>query len=179
MLFIPFGLRGLGAAPHVSIHGWPGRRSRMIISPIPIQRAPMSRSVSARWIACALAIAAVTPARHLSAQTAAADSIPTVDASQLPGVHLTVVNQDGVGRALARQAAHIGNVASATVRVSFVIDENGRTRDVHADPTSGFEGVDRAAEAVVKEMRFTAPDKDGHPVRVRITMPISFTATPG
>ena len=87
-------------------------------------------------------------------------------------------NQDAVARTIARHVAHIGNVVSATVRVAFVIDENGRTHDVHADPTSGFKGVDRAAEGVVREMRFTAPAKDGRPVRVRITMPISFTPTP-
>ena len=139
----------------------------------------MSPHASARWVACALVIAAFTPARHLAAQAAAADSIPTVDASQLGGAHLAVVNQDEVARAMAHHVAHLGTVVSAAVRVSFVIDENGRTRDVHADPTSGVRRVDRAAEGVVKEMRFTPPVKDGHPVRVRVTMPISFTPEPG
>jgi len=140
---------------------------------------PMHRLNPFRWIACALAIAAFAPARHLAAQAATTDSIATIEVSQLGDVHLSVLNQDEVARAMARHVAHIGNVVSATVKVSFVIDENGRTRDVHADPTSGFKGVDRAAEGVVKEMRFTPPVQDGHPVRVRITMPISFTPTPG
>ncbi|HET7464483.1 MAG TPA: energy transducer TonB [Longimicrobium sp.] len=131
------------------------------------------------WLACALALAAFAPARHLAAQAAAADSIATIDLSQLGDIHLSVVNQDEVARAMARHVAHIGNVVAATVKVSFVIDENGRTRDVHADPTSGFKGVDRAAEGVVKEMRFTPPVKDGHPVRVRISMPISFAPDGG
>ena len=64
---------------------------------------------------------------------------------------------------------------SGSVVVQFVVDEQGRTRDVEAVRTSDPE-FDAAAKYVVLMMPWWAPGVDkGQPVRVRCTLPIIFT----
>ena len=64
---------------------------------------------------------------------------------------------------------------SGSVVVQFVVDEQGRTRDVEAVRTSDPE-FDTAAKYVVLMMPWWTPGLDkGQPVRVRCTLPINFT----
>lgn len=64
---------------------------------------------------------------------------------------------------------------SGKVVVQFVVDEQGRTRDVEAVRTSDPE-FDAAARHVVMIMPWWTPGVDkGQPVRVRCTLPIIFT----
>ena len=64
---------------------------------------------------------------------------------------------------------------SGSVVVQFVVDEQGRTRDVEAVRTSDPE-FDAAAKHVVLVMPWWMPGVDnGQPVRVRCTLPIIFT----
>lgn len=64
---------------------------------------------------------------------------------------------------------------SGKVVVQFVVDEQGRTRDVEAVRTSDPE-FDAAAKRVVMVMPWWTPGADnGQPVRVRCTLPIIFT----
>ena len=64
---------------------------------------------------------------------------------------------------------------SGTVVVQFVVDEQGRTRDVEAVRTSDPE-FDAAAKHVVMTMPWWTPGMEkGQPVRVRCTLPIIFT----
>lgn len=64
---------------------------------------------------------------------------------------------------------------SGQVVVQFVVDEQGRTRDVEAVRTSD-PGFDAAAKHVVMLMPWWTPGADhGQPVRVRCTLPIIFT----
>jgi len=64
---------------------------------------------------------------------------------------------------------------SGTVVVQFVVDEQGRTRDVEVVRTSDPE-FDAAAKYVVMTMPWWTPGVDkGQPVRVRCTLPIIFT----
>lgn len=64
---------------------------------------------------------------------------------------------------------------SGQVVVQFVVDEQGRTRDVEAVRTSD-PIFDAAAKRVVMMMPWWTPGVDqGQPVRVRCTLPIIFT----
>ena len=64
---------------------------------------------------------------------------------------------------------------SGSVVVQFVVDEQGRTRDIEAVRTSDPE-FDAAAKHVVMVMPWWTPGVDkGQPVRVRCTLPIIFT----
>ena len=64
---------------------------------------------------------------------------------------------------------------SGQVVVQFVVDEQGRTRDVEAVRTSDPE-FDAAAKRVVLVMPWWTPGAEkGQPVRVRCTLPIIFT----
>ena len=64
---------------------------------------------------------------------------------------------------------------SGSVVVQFVVDEQGRTRDVEAVRTSDPE-FDTTAKYVVLMMPWWTPGLDkGQPVRVRCTLPINFT----
>ena len=70
----------------------------------------------------------------------------------------------------ALKAAHSGQVV-----VQFVVDEQGRTRDVETVRTSD-PVFDAAARHVVMVMPWWTPGADhGQPVRVRCTLPIIFT----
>ena len=64
---------------------------------------------------------------------------------------------------------------SGSVVVQFVVDEQGRTRDVEAVRTSDPE-FDAVAKYVVLMMPWWTPGmENGQPVRVRCTLPIVFT----
>ena len=64
---------------------------------------------------------------------------------------------------------------SGSVVVQFMVDEQGRTRDVEVVRTSDPE-FDAAAKYVVLMMPWWTPGVDkGQPVRVRCTLPIIFT----
>ena len=64
---------------------------------------------------------------------------------------------------------------SGKVVVQFVVDEQGRTRDVEVVRTSDPE-FDAAARRVVMVMPWWTPGRErGQPVRVRCTLPIIFT----
>lgn len=150
--------------------------SRAFVRPSDRSRLPMLRVHLPRLAACVAVLIALAPARRLAAQNA--DSVPTIEASQL-GTRLSVINQDEIGRVMMRHAIHGASAAAGTASVSFVIDEAGHTRDVHVVTSSGSKAVDRAAEQVVKEMRYTPPVQDGQPVRVHVILPLSFALQPG
>lgn len=133
----------------------------------------MIRTHIARRMACALAIAAtVTVAGRARAQSAA-DSISTVDVAQL-AEPTEIINRDAVARAIANRFGRLGPGAAGIVTVAFVVDETGKPVDVQVATSSGFTAVDRAGLVVARVVRFSPATVDGHPVRLRLRMPLSF-----
>jgi TonB family protein len=62
-----------------------------------------------------------------------------------------------------------------TVMVWTFIDEGGGVEKVQLDRSSGHEALDEAALRVVEQVEFTPALKDGEPVPVWISFPITFT----
>lgn len=141
----------------------------------------MERTFLARTVALAFAAAvAMTPRAHAqnTASTppagAAADSAAIVDASQL-AVPPEIVNRRDVANALAQSYAKIGTQNSGRAVLTFIVDERGRTHDVEVAESSGYPEIDRGMVEVAKHMRWSPSVQDGHPVRVRVHLPMTYT----
>jgi len=130
----------------------------------------------ARRMACAFAFAAAVLAAPAAAQTPA-DSIATVDVTQLPGTP-DIVNKDAVARLMARTWSGLGGGAQGVVVLALVIDERGTPHEVAVSESSGNAAMDAGALEVVRRMRFTPQTVEGRPVRVRLRMPLTFGGGP-
>jgi len=125
--------------------------------------------------AAALALATRAPAQASTPPDgAAADSVAIVDESQL-AVHPQIVNRRDVAHALEQSYAKIGTQNSGRAVLTFIVDERGRTHDVEVAESSGYPDVDRGMVEVAKHMRWSPSVQDGHPVRVRVHMPMTYT----
>jgi TonB family protein len=109
------------------------------------------------------------------AAPAHADSVATVDESQLTRKP-TMVNRSDVARLLGqsyptelRDAGLMG-----TVYITFVITERGVPTEIAVANSSGYLEMDRAGMEVAKKMRFSHPELNGAPVRVRVRIPVTF-----
>lgn len=88
----------------------------------------------------------------------------------------TITNRDEVAQALDREYPSILKNAGigGVVRVAFHIDERGRVLDTRVDESSGYEGLDTAAEKVADVMRFTPALNRENAVAVWVVFPIRF-----
>jgi TonB family protein len=88
-----------------------------------------------------------------------------------------LVNTEVVRRALERSyPAHLRDAgASGEVTVRLVIDENGVPWGAHVERARGHHDFNAAAVAVLNAARFAPPTRQGHRVRVSLTIPITFT----
>jgi protein TonB len=63
--------------------------------------------------------------------------------------------------------------AEGRVVVTFVVTEQGQVEDA-AVTAEAHPALDAAALAAVRRARFVPAHRDGHPVRVRLALPITF-----
>ena len=64
------------------------------------------------------------------------------------------------------------------VDVGIIIEPDGKPSTVVVMHSRGNAAVDSAAVTVVRAMRYVPPLQDGHPVRVRGILPVSFESPP-
>jgi periplasmic protein TonB len=85
-------------------------------------------------------------------------------------------NARDMARALERHypapLRHAG--IGGTVTVWFLIDVDGRVRDTRINESSGFTALDQAALQVADRMEFTPAYNRDQPVRVWVSIPITF-----
>ena len=63
--------------------------------------------------------------------------------------------------------------AEGRVVVTFVVTEEGRVEEAEVT-AEAHPALDAAALAAVRRARFVPAHRDGHPVRVRLALPITF-----
>jgi TonB family protein len=66
------------------------------------------------------------------------------------------------------------NGIQGTVRIGFICDSEGHVQEAHVVTTSGSNELDQAAVSGVSKWLFTAGQKGGHAVNVRMEIPIAF-----
>ncbi len=127
-------------------------------------------------IACSLLFLVAACARPLVSPEVSA----TLDTPPLDSVYLEVDEYPTpVGGMRAAQlnvdypAAAWRQRIQGTVLVRFVVDEEGITRDLEV-VESVHGSLDQAAMRAIRKTRFVPGRKDGRPVRVQMSMPISF-----
>lgn len=61
-----------------------------------------------------------------------------------------------------------------TVRISVLVDENGRVQDAQVSVSSGSSSLDQAALACLRTWRFRPYHQDGRPIAAWATVPVVF-----
>jgi TonB family protein len=110
---------------------------------------------------------------------ATAGSIPVAlaDLNGLPVINLAELEQQPVIRfrpPINYPVKMRGNGVTGTVQVGFVCDTEGCVRDTHVVASSGSSELDQAAVEGISTWIFKPGRKDGHPVNVRMEVPITF-----
>lgn len=90
----------------------------------------------------------------------------------------TILNRDEVVAAMTREYPPLLRDAGigGTVKVYFLIDEEGVVEQVRLDEGSGHEALDEAALNVAGAFRFSPALNDEKPVPVWVSFPITFEA---
>lgn len=87
-----------------------------------------------------------------------------------------LINRAEIGRLLGEAYPPLLRDAGIGGRAALwlFIDEAGVVREARLAETSGYEGLDRAAEQVARRMRFNPAKNEGRPVATWIQVPITF-----
>ena len=90
----------------------------------------------------------------------------------------TILNRNEVVAAMTREYPPLLRDAGigGTVKVYFLIDEEGVVEQVRLDESSGHEALDEAALNVAGAFRFSPALNDEKPVPVWVSFPITFEA---
>ncbi|HEX6747756.1 MAG TPA: energy transducer TonB [Longimicrobium sp.] len=124
-------------------------------------------------------VASRAPAQSAAADSAAADSVPTVEFEQMnPKPRLR--NWPHVRMVMGNEMRRVirGPDQQWRVDVGVIIEPDGTPSTLVVARSSGNAAVDSAALAVMRASRYTPPRQDGHPVRVRGILPVTFESQP-